>query len=99
MRLTINNTGKILALMQGKIDGRYSLYNVRETDEFYDFEFTDNQKHIFVHFKLNRNGEWNIDTGVWTYKFSDSPRCITADWFADSDNACWALYKLLEENR
>mgnify|MGYP003330471199 FL=1 len=97
MRLIIKNTDKIVPLMQGKMEGRYSLYNVRESEDFYDFEFTDNQLHTFVHFKLNRNGEWNIDTRVWTYKFLGSPRYVTASWLGMSDNACWVLYKLLEE--
>ena len=97
MKLTIKNTDKIIPSMQGKGNGRYSLYNVRESEDFYDFEFTDNQKHTFVHFKLNRRGEWNMTERVWIYKFLDSPRSITANWFAICGNAEWILNKLIEE--
>ena len=97
MKLIIRNTDKIIPAMQGKKDGRYSLYNVRENEDFYDFEFTDNVNHQYVHFKLKRNGEWNTQERVWIYKFSDSPRSVTANWFAMCGNAEWILNKLIEE--
>ena len=97
MKLTIKKGYRSRNMFQGLVKGRYNMLEFIEGEDIYKFTFTDTHIPRVVVICLQRNGQWNDTERVWTYKFLDSPRSITADWFADSDNACWVLYKLLEE--
>ena len=94
MRLKIKNISR--CQFKGLVDGRYNMIEMIESEKFYNFTFSDNQKHKIVEVKLRREGQWDDTEKRWHYYFSKHNQCVTADWFCDITNAEWALTQILE---
>jgi hypothetical protein len=95
MKLTIKNYKKIIG--QHLEDTDWMVCDVSETDEWYCFSCmqTNTNTRPFGHIsniRLRRDG---IKEGEWKYRFwhttNQSYHQITADWFADMDNARSAI--------
>lgn len=95
MKLTIKNYKRIIGERLDDTD--WIVTDVVETDEWYSFLCmqTNTNTRPFGHItniRLRRDG---VKEGEWKYRFwhtvGQSYHQVTADWFADMDNARWAI--------
>ena len=99
MKLHIHNRLKLYKLMAGSCEGRFDLVETIESKEYYDFRFADRVKKKVLHIKLKRDSHYNRIDKEHQYHFITTDgysHAITADWFADLDNAKEAFLTELE---
>ena len=99
MKLHIHNRNKLHKLMAGSCDGRFDLVESVETNEYYDFRFADRVKRKVLHILLKRDSHYNRIEKEHLYRFITTDGYqheISADWFADLDNAKEAFLSELE---
>jgi hypothetical protein len=96
MKLTIRNYNKLVGKEPLDISD-WTIYDVHESDDYYTFVCKNlaDKNPIYGHMvniRLRRNG---IKEGEWKYRFwhtyGQSYHQVSADWFADMDNARKAI--------
>ena len=100
MRLTIENVEKLVWMIQGEFDGRFTMDLIAGAKEKYIFRIYDKRISTYVELYLSREGRWSVEEAEWQYYFnglSGMSHCVTADWFSDIHNAKSAIMSELKE--